>query len=114
MNYHKFPSLLLGALLAFAPVALHAHASGLQGSTLNTTGPSGQPTAAATALLFPVISPDCPYDQMTLNQLLAVAQATNIGLFNTARSLLLSRAFTPAAVRNFLVTELCNGHNNGN
>jgi hypothetical protein len=113
MRFSNFSALALGALLAIAPVA--AKAQDLQGSTLNTVSTSSrQPRLAAGAAMFPVISPTCPYDQLTLSQLLNIAQATNPSLFATARSLLLTRALTPAAVRNLLVTQLCEGQNNGN
>jgi hypothetical protein len=109
----KFSTFALGALLAIAPAMLNAQ--DLQGSTLNTVSTtSSQPRLAAATTVFPVISPTCPYDQLTLSQLLSIAQATNVNLYNTARSLLLSGFFSPAAVRNFLVTQLCTGPNNGN
>ncbi|NJM38466.1 MAG: hypothetical protein HC845_11735 [Akkermansiaceae bacterium] len=104
---------VLGALVAIFPLA--AKAQNLQGSTLNTVSVSSeQPTLAATSTAFPVISPTCPYDQMTLFQLLAIAQSANPTAYNAALFLLLSGAFTADAVRNALVTQLCTGPNAGN
>ncbi len=113
MKINKLSALVLGVILAVVPVV--AKAQNLQGSTLNTISvSSSQPRLAAAAAMFPVISPACPYDQMTLFQLLSIAQASNPTAYNAALFLLMSGAFTPAAVRNALVTQLCTGPNNGN
>lgn len=112
MKTNKFSILLLGAILSIVPAA--ARAQNLQGSTLNTASSSGTLAAATSATMFPVISPTCPYDQMALFQLLSIAQSANPTAYNAALFLLLSGAFTPDAVRNALVTQLCTGPNAGN
>ena len=83
-----------------------ANGQGLQGGTLNSN--DGSPTVSASSLVFPVVSPTCPYDQFTLNQLLGVAFSSpstfNIGI---AASSLLNQGFSANAGRLFMVGELC-------